>query len=153
MKGGNIKSEKWYYCGPASLQWALARCGVSRSQQALARRCKTTQRRGTSNSRLAAAPTWYGLSATVQERVSWKKLISLVRLGSPVIVGWYSDFNEPFGSHFSGVLKVTDTSITLMDPELGAPRTMSRRFFLKRWHDYDSAKRRSLRRWLVAIGL
>ncbi len=147
----SIKSQKWYYCGPAVLQWALGVCHIRRAQDTLARRCRTTRATGTSNSRLVEVMREFDLGVRVSEEAPWSLLTSFVKTGYVVVVGWHSDFREPTGPHFSGVLAVTPHVITLMDPEIGGPRPMTRREFEKRWHDYDSAEERRLNRWLAAI--
>jgi predicted double-glycine peptidase len=64
---------------------------------------------------------------------TWEDLREIINEGHPVIVGWYSDYEEPADEHYSVVSQVSNDFITLLDPEIGEERTISREDFIKRW--------------------
>lgn len=122
-----------YTCGPASLESLLAWYGLEIPQEHLAVLCQTTEADGTSPENMGNA--LLSLGFTVQEKIggTWKELRNLTSSGTPVLIGWFTDFEEPGEEHYSIAYHVTDAEITMMDPEIGNTRTLPKQDFLKRW--------------------
>jgi ABC-type bacteriocin/lantibiotic exporter with double-glycine peptidase domain len=128
----NVK-EKPGLCGPASLESLLAFYGVDVPQEQLAIICHTTEANGTSPENMEKGLLTLGVKFTEKIGGTWDELKTLTEGGTPVLVGWFSDFEEPGDEHYSLAYRVTDTEIVMMDPEIGGERVLQKEDFLKRW--------------------
>jgi ABC-type bacteriocin/lantibiotic exporter with double-glycine peptidase domain len=138
------------FCGPASLAILLDFYGVKMSQRQLGDLCGTTSKYGTEPEMLLEALSKLGFSPIASEHGSWETLKDLIDRDIPVLVNWWSDYDEPADGHYSVVYKMTDSSIYIMDPELGGSRRMSKSKFLKNWYDfYASGKKNTA--WYMYI--
>ena len=138
------------FCGPASLACLLDFYGIKMSQRELGNLCRTTSKYGTEPEMLTETLAKLGFSPVAKEHGSWETLKKLIDKSTPVVVNWWSDYREPADGHYSVVYKMTDTSIYLMDPELGGPRRIAKSTFLKNWYDfYASGKKNTA--WYLYI--
>ena len=147
----NIRQEKDWWCGPATLEALLASRGINIAQRKLAGKLRTTKSRGTSNREISKFLLREGFSPEEREFATWRTLRALLAEKKSIVVGWYYDYQKPAEYHFSAVSRVDNKSIVLMDPEAGGTVRIARKEFLKRWHDYDSRRKKKLTRWLVAF--
>lgn len=128
-----VKQATSGFCGPASLESLLAAYGLNIPQEHLAVICHTTEEDGTSPENMEKALLTLGFKVTEKIDGTWEELRELTEGGTPILVGWFSDFEEPGDEHYSIAYRVTDDAITVMDPEIGGERTMPKDDFLKRW--------------------
>ncbi|MBI4281836.1 C39 family peptidase [Candidatus Uhrbacteria bacterium] len=128
------------HCGPASLQMVLGYFGIKTIQKHIAHIAKTTEADGTSHKGMIRALRSYDfLVRTKRNTTSFDDLrfyVNKKRL--PVIVNWYSTFNPPACGHYSVVVAINRSTITLMDPEIAKHRTMRLVDFNQIWFDFAS---------------
>ncbi|MDB5194624.1 MAG: hypothetical protein JWN50_638 [Parcubacteria group bacterium] len=124
------------FCGPASLSSLLDFYGVRMSERQLGDLCRTTKESGTDPHTLVQVLKDLGFNAVAKNNGTWAGLKKLVTRGTPVLVNWWSDFEKPADGHYSLVYGLTDTRISLMDPELGGFRQMGKERFMKQWYDF-----------------
>lgn len=128
-----VQQKTDYLCGPACLESLLDLYGVEIPQEHLAVLCKTSETNGTSPENMDKALLTLGFKVTEKIGATWDELKSLTDAGTPVLVGWFSDFEEPGDEHYAVAYRVTDTEIVMMDPEIGGERILQKDDFLKRW--------------------
>lgn len=128
-----IRQPNGYFCGPASLAMVLSFFGMKKTQQELARICRTTKKNGTDAAALAAGARRLGLSATIKNGATLAEVRRWVMVKNmPVIVAWF--FTSE--GHYSVVTRIDKQRITLMDPYIGRRRTMPVKTFLSIWFDF-----------------
>ena len=128
-----VQQKTDYLCGPACLESLLDWYDVEIPQEHLAVLCHTSETDGTSPEHMDKALLALGFKVTEKIGATWDELKNLTDAGIPVLVGWFSDFEEPGDEHYAIAYKVTDTEITMMDPEFGGKRILSKEDFMKRW--------------------
>jgi ABC-type bacteriocin/lantibiotic exporter with double-glycine peptidase domain len=129
----SVKQATEYSCGPACLESLLAHYGVDLSQERLTVLCKTSEAEGTSPENMGKALLALGFAVTEKIGGTWDELRSITQRGIPILVGWFSDLEEPGDEHYSIAYRLTDTEIAMMDPEIGGTRTLEKQDFLRRW--------------------
>lgn len=137
------------YCGPASLESLLDFYGISATEEELAKKCGTTREHGTDHAGMANVLRSYGFDVTERANGTWDEMRDVVKRGTPVVVGWFSDFEEPFADHYSVVFHMTDRSIYMMDPEIGGTRKMNKVDFLRHWNDFDTPQNLEVSHWYL----
>jgi predicted double-glycine peptidase len=134
-----VEEEKLAYCGPACLQAVLDHFGVRVSQTKLAKESGTTLKSGTPNSGIIKVIQKYGLRAVVKENSTTFKDIHKYVVGkkAPVIVDWFSAYEHPANGHYSVVVDINKTHISLFDPEIKKIRKVPLKEFVQLWFDFD----------------
>jgi ABC-type bacteriocin/lantibiotic exporter with double-glycine peptidase domain len=138
------------FCGPACLSSLLDFYGVKMSERQLGDLCRTTTHSGTEPEMLVHVLNDLGFKTIDKQKGTWNDLKKLVTRGTPVLVDWWSNFGEPAEGHYSLVYKVTDTHISIMDPEIGSYRRMGKERFMKQWYDFYLDGRKN-DRWYMYI--
>lgn len=129
-----IKQLNDYYCGPAALESFLDFFGVKKDQNELARLCETSPGEGTGNENLVSCLDSLGFNAQEHSPATWEGMKEYIeRTDEPVIVGWYSDREEPGDEHYSVAYQMTNEEITMMDPEFGDELKVPRAKFMEAW--------------------
>ena len=118
-----------------SLKAVLEYYGIIATEKAIGLRAGTTREHGTSPEHLLVAARSYGLEGSWKRTCSVSDLQEWYERGVPVIVNWFS-VEE---GHYSVVVGVDKTSVTLMDPEIGATRTFTRADFKRVWFDFTGS--------------
>lgn len=129
----SVKQKADHLCGPACLESLLGFYGVQAAQEELATLCGTSEADGTPPEHLARGLSALGFSMQERTGATWEELRALTEQGTPVLVGWFTDFEEPGDEHYSIAYNVTDTDIYMMDPEIGGERVLPKEDFLRRW--------------------
>jgi ABC-type bacteriocin/lantibiotic exporter with double-glycine peptidase domain len=138
-------------CGPASLKILLDHYGREYSEEELSELCDATADKGTNHSGLVKAVREIGEDPLVKDGATVEELRELVEKEIPVIVGWYSAYGEP-DDHYSVVYDVTDTHISMMDPERDEGTvSMPIEEFEKVWYDFEGADDARVEHWMIAI--
>lgn len=128
------------HCGPASLKMVLGYYGISVSEKILARESGCTFEEGTSVAGLRKAAKIHGCKTEVVDDGTIEMVRDWVEhMKIPVIVHWFSHDT----GHYSVVVRVTSTHITLMDPEIGKRRTVTHAVFLQVWFGFRYSHIRS----------
>jgi predicted double-glycine peptidase len=129
-------------CGPASLKIVADYFGIPRTEDELARLCRTHPELGTTSRRIAAAARKLGFSVVIKDRAAYRDISFWLSNGIPVIVDWFSRGRRDYldsdvaDGHYSVVVGLTPTEIILDDPEIGTRRIMPRASFLRVWFDF-----------------
>ncbi len=139
------------YCGPTSLKAVLAYYGLNKSEAELTRLSGATKSKGVEASGIVRAAHKLGFHAEIRDGSTLSQLSRLVLDKKiPVIVDWFSTDE----GHYSVVVGLDQKKIHLMDPELGAIRTLPVKDFERVWFDFappvmQSAKDLILRRMII----
>ena len=124
------------FCGPASLVILLGYYNFHMSEKELGNLSNTTREFGTEPESLTSTLRKLGFDAESKQHGTWEGLKKLIDEDIPVIVNWWSDYGAPADGHYSVVHKMTDRTISLMDPEIGATRRIPKAKFMKQWYDF-----------------
>lgn len=138
-------------CGPASLSSLLYFYGHEASEAELAKLCNSTVKDGTEPEALVEALKTLGYKVVAKQNGSWEELKDLVSGGTPVLVDWWSDFEEPHDGHYSLIYEVSDNGLSIMDPEIGAERYIPKDKFLNQWYDFYLDGRTNYRWYLYIV--
>ncbi|HZX12518.1 MAG TPA: cysteine peptidase family C39 domain-containing protein [Candidatus Nanoarchaeia archaeon] len=149
----NVKPYKQQeaYCGPASLKMVLDYYGIRKTEEELAKLCKTTKKGGTSAKDILRVANHFDLTGFIKDHATLNDLKKyVVQKRIPVIVNWFSTDE----GHYSPVIHIDEKTICLQDPELGKIRAMSLTTFKRVWFDFFGDYLRSkkdiiLRRMIV----
>lgn len=129
-------------CGPASLKMVLGYYGIQKSEEELAKMCKTTKELGTSNENLKKAAERLGFKAEMKNYSTFKDIQHWLDKKVPVIVDWFTrgrtdyDDSDIADGHYSVVVGLDDAFIYIQDPELGSVRKIKRENFMTVWFDF-----------------
>ena len=154
-----VQQETSAYCGPACIQIALDYFGVKVSQAKLAKISGTTQKSGTPNLGMIKTVEKYGFKTVVKENSTTFGDISryVVDKKVPVIIDWFSAYEHPANGHYSIVIDINKTHITLFDPGIKKIRKLPLREFIQLWFDFDGdialdkLPVRMYFRWMMAV--
>jgi len=106
------------------------------SEKELGDLCGTTKENGTEPEALIKALRKLGFNTKGQQHGTWADLKKLIDADTPVLINWWSDYGAPADGHYSVVYKMTDKTISMMDPELGGFRKMTKAKFMRQWYDF-----------------
>lgn len=129
-------------CGPASLKMVLDYYGVQKSEEELAKMCKTTKELGTSNENLKEAAESLGFKVEIKDDSTFEDIHDWLNKKVPVIVDWFTrgradyDDSDISDGHYSVVVGLDDKYIYLQDPELGKIRKIEKEDFMTVWFDF-----------------
>lgn len=140
-----FKQDTDYSCGPTALQMVFAFYGNRVSEQSLTERLHTKQAFGTQHRPMIEIANEEGFYVYVNNDSSLEEIAYLITSNIPVII----HFIEPSGEegHYSVVVDVTETHITMHDPWNGSGFKMTIPNFTERWHSQDGAHIR----WIMAL--
>ena len=138
------------FCGPASLVSLLGYYNIKMSEKELGELCGTSEKYGTEPEAVLNTLKKLGFNALAKQFGTWDELKGLIDRGTPVIIDWWSDYGAPADGHYSVVYKMTDKTISMMDPEIGGFRKMTKAKFMRQWYDFynDGSKNT---RWYLYI--
>ncbi len=129
-------------CGPASLKMVLGYYGVEHSESVLAALCGTDREMGTSDLDLKRVAEQFSFTVEIHNESSLADIEAWLGRGVPVIVDWFtrgrSDAPDSTvaDGHYSVVVGLDDTSISLQDPEVGGVMRLDQEDFLTVWFDF-----------------
>lgn len=120
-------------CGPAVLSMALASFGVQVEVKRLIRLLGANPKTGTSRHALVRGARYLGFRAHARYRRVLPELVRDLKKGKIVIVL----YTEPDGEepHYAILLGATPKRVRLQDPWNGPHFDVSRKEFVRRWHD------------------
>jgi len=110
----------------------LAHYAIHASEAEIRMHAQTTLEYGTAPEHLASAAERYGLVGEWERNATIEGLRGALENRIPVIVNWFSTDE----GHYSVVVGVDETSVTLLDPEIGAHRTFDHETFMRAWFDF-----------------
>ncbi len=151
----NVKPYKQQpgFCGPASFAMVLNFFGVKAGEKQLAQLSGCTPARGVGAHTLVSALRHFGMKGFVKDFATLADIRRYVLdRHIPVIVDWFSTDD----GHYSVVVDITRTHITLQDPEIGRTRTMDLPTFKRVWFDFPGGFIRekndlNIRRMIVVL--
>ncbi len=129
-------------CGPASLKMILDYYGIQKSEEELAKICRTTHELGTSNEDLKKAAESFGFKVEMKDYSTFEDIKRWLDKKVPVIVDWFTrgkadyDDSDIADGHYSIVVGLDDEKIYIQDPELGKIREIKRDDFMVVWFDF-----------------
>lgn len=121
-------------CGPASIKMILQYYGQEVLEDEICKRCNWSYELGCTNSDIKATLESYGLCADIYINSTLEDLEYWVKHHVPVIVDWFSTDT----GHSSIVVDIDKEKVYLLDPEIGAIRSMLREDFLRLWFDWEN---------------
>jgi predicted double-glycine peptidase len=153
-----VKSDKLAYCGPACLQVVLDYFGIKTTQRDLAKSAGMTIKSGTPNPGMARVMKKYGFGVFIKENTTtFEDLYRyVVHKKIPVIVDWFSAYEHPANGHYSVVVDINKTYISLLDSTIGGIRKIPIKEFRQLWFDFngdvalDKLPIRTYFRWMMA---
>ena len=129
-------------CGPTSLKMVLDYYEVDKSEEDLAKLCKTTDELGTNDVGIQEAAKSLGFKVEIKNNSTFEEIQMWLDKKVPVIVNWittgrkdYSE-SEVADGHYSVVVGLDDDFIYLQDPEIGKLRKIKKDDFMKVWFDF-----------------
>lgn len=127
------------HCGPASLKMVLGYLGLEKTEAELAALTKCTEERGTAARDIVAAAQSLGFQAFLKDEASLADIREWV-IGRqlPVIIAWFAHDDD----HYSVVVDITDTHISIADPETATVERLLCADFEKVWYDRRLAEGR-----------
>lgn len=135
----NPFQESESMCGPASLKMVLDYYGVEKSEEELAKICKTTKELGTSNENIKEAAELLGFKVQMKSNSTFEDISHWLDKKVPVIVDWITrggDDSNIAEGHYSVVVGLDYGYIYLQDPELGKIRKIEKEDFMRVWFDF-----------------
>lgn len=151
MKLLHFLQETAYTCGPAVMRMILASAGISKTEKQVAKLLQTTHVAGTRHRAfpaLAESLQWNYIVA--RDTTTLADVAYYLKKKYFVVVCYFHE--EEKSGHYALVGKLSQTTITLLDPIEGEAHTMNRKNFERLW-----AVQRSGRgvdtdiRWLCAM--
>lgn len=129
-----VEQKRTGMCGPAVLRMLLSYFSIDKSEEYLARLCRSSQKSGTHPKNIAKTLRKLGFQVRVStwgsKKKCWENLNYWVNKRKlPVLVDWFS---ETVG-HYSVVIGLNRKHIWLADPEFHEKRKRVRKF---RWDDF-----------------
>lgn len=128
-----FEQTKTGFCGPVSLLMVLNFYGLETSEKELARRSKTTEKKGASGKNLITAIKSFGWHGFWKEDGKIAELEYFIKQGKPIIVDWFSEYE----GHYSVIIGIDKKYIYLADPELGKINKLSLERFKTMWFDFE----------------
>lgn len=127
------------YCGPACLQVVLDYFGIKATQAELAKKSDTTLKSGTPNLGLVRTMRGLGFKVVTKENSTTFNDIRryVVSKKIPVIVDWFSSYEHPANGHYSVVVDINKTHVSLYDPGVKRIRKIPLKEFIQLWFDFD----------------
>lgn len=112
--------------------------GKTYSEAELARLAQATLDRGTEHEGMISAIKEIDGYAFVKNEGTLGELEFFVRKERlPVIIGWFDEYGEVWGDHYSVVVNVTDKNVIIVDPSCDdAQRWIDRKNFPQIWFDF-----------------
>lgn len=130
-------------CGPASLKIVLSYYGIEKSEEELARLCKTDDELGTNDDGISEVAKNFGFNVEIKNNSNLNDIEDWLQKDVPVIVNWftrgridYTDSDVADG-HYSVVCGMDDEYIYLQDPEIGGIRKLEKEDFMTVWFDFS----------------
>ena len=159
-----IEQATGFECGNTSLA-AVAQFYGKPTTPADFARLASTRTTGTDHANMIAAARAAGAQVEARANGTLDELAAWIAKGVPPIVGWWS--MEPRErdwrrrnrrrrrkqdcGHYSVVVDVTETEVSLMDPQLGPRERFTRNEFLRVWYDTDTHRYAKVTRWFLAM--
>jgi len=132
-----------YTCGPASLQMVFAFFKKRISEEALAKKLKTSKEFGTYRRNLTQYARREGFYCYVNNNGCLSELFHYVSIGFPAIVNIMAEG----GGHFCVVVGATKNEIIVNDPYYGAHKKMNIDEFEKNW----KGERNNSKKWMLVL--
>lgn len=134
-----------YTCGPAVLQMVFAYFRKRYSQKLLAHIARTTEEAGTDHSGMIRAATSAGFYSYVNDNSSFHEIAHFLAHGLPVIVNYIGPSDRD--GHYAVIVGFNNRDVILNDPWNGKGFRISKRAFLRNWHDYKNVHKQ----WIMVI--
>jgi len=129
-------------CGPASLKIVLSYYGIEKSEQEIAKLCKSDKDLGVNDKTIKKAAEKFGLKVIIKNNSNLSDIKKWLDKKAPVIVNWFTrgrkDYadSEVADGHYSVVAGIDEQFIYLQDPEIGKMRKIKRHDFMRVWFDF-----------------
>ena len=129
-------------CGPASLKIVLSYYGIEKSEQEIAKLCKSDKDLGVNDKKIKKAAEKFGLKVIIKNNSNLSDIKKWLDKKAPVIVNWFTrgrkDYadSEVADGHYSVVAGIDEQFIYLQDPEIGKMRKIKRHDFMRVWFDF-----------------
>jgi predicted double-glycine peptidase len=140
-------------CGPASIEMVAKYFESAHTRESIIESSKYKERDGMTNVQLVETLNELGYKTAIKNSVSWDELQKLNTPDVVIVVSWM--LNGYIG-HFSVIDDVTETHISLAEPEAGNIVQLEKIVFMRLWMDYDEKWYPEVNtdiqlRWLCAV--
>lgn len=137
---GEYKQQKDGWCGPASLQYALAEQGLEVDQADIAKETHTTISSGVDPKPLQEVAQKHGMSTYIIEgkplEQTWNILKEYKKEGWSIIIDYLAGNSKDDG-HYVVVNEIKDHMMYVFDPSNnGSIKTISKDYLKDHWADY-----------------
>ncbi|PWB38626.1 MAG: hypothetical protein C3F02_02850 [Parcubacteria group bacterium] len=139
------RQQNNFYCGPASLQMALAFFKYFQPQTSLARQLKTSPRLGTNNQRMVKVAQEHGFASFAKKNSKLSDIKFFLKNKLPVIINYREPSENEY--HFALISGLDDQAVRLADPHNGHNFKLKKTIFLRRWRD----SRNIYKKWFMVI--
>lgn len=146
IKVNLYKQSTGYSCGPASLKMALSHFGITKSERALIKLTGAKAGLGCTPVDMVRAAKAVGLKARYIQTSSIEEMRQYLDDKHLLIVDWFS---PSVSGHYSVVVDLDKTHITLADPEIGKLRKLTIKYFLNHWFELDSYPPKDVKKFFL----
>lgn len=130
-------------CGPACVRMILDYFRIDETEDEIAEVCGWTYEKGCDDAGMKKALEHFGLGCSILNNCDLGDIEYWVNQNIPVIVDWFADgtnHDMPNG-HSSVIVGIDRNRIHLMDPWIGAVRSITRSEFDRVWFDWKNTER------------
>ena len=130
-------------CGPSSIKSVLYYYGIDATENEICKRCNWSYEVGCTDDGIKKAIESYGLGCSIINNCNLEDIEYWIKHHIPVIVDWFTPGINPgledMPDGHSGVIVGIDRNrVYMLDPEIGAIRSIMRHDFLRVWFDWRS---------------
>ncbi|MGD0977481.1 MAG: papain-like cysteine protease family protein [Minisyncoccia bacterium] len=125
-------------CGPATLKMVLEFFGVEKSEEELAELTHCDPEKGITGEVIVRAAETLGFKGMIKDFAEFEDIKNYLDKKIPVIVDWFSEFENNYDGHYSIVIGLDNDKIILQDPEVGGTREFPLELFKRIWFDFKN---------------
>jgi len=128
-------------CGPAAIKMVLSYYKIDALEEEICKRCSLTYELGCTDVQMKEAIESFGLGCEIKNNSTLEDVEYWINHHVPVIVDWFTPGINPGledmpNGHSSVVVGIDRERIYLLDPEIGATRSIMRDEFMRVWFDW-----------------
>lgn len=128
-------------CGPAVIKMVLGYYGVDALEEEICKRCELTYELGCTDIQMKKAIESFGFGCSIFNNSTLGDIEYWIRHHIPIIVDWFTPGINPGledmpNGHSSIVVGIDRERVYLLDPEIGAVRSVAREEFMRVWFDW-----------------